>query len=145
MCQCPDLSKSPFNLASNGLCGNPRILDIGGVPYLVPLAQKEKLYEMKDYPKITGFSGSENCLIIGAGAAPWTFLERNAEMMPNLLIKSDGSLTQKTHIARTHDDQTYELIALPEQETKMSLLGNLYLCNGNVFLSKNWSEKETKM
>jgi len=129
--ECPDLTQAPFNLASKGLCGNPRVLDIGGVPYLVPIAQKNKLYDMKDYPKLTGFSSKEDCLIIGAGAAPWTYLERNAEMMPNLLVKKDGTIIQKTHIARTHDkDQSYELIALPETETKMSLLGNLFLSNG---------------
>ena len=79
--QCPDLTQAPFNLASKGLCGNSRILDIGGVPYLVPLAQKNKLYDMKDYPKFTGMSSKEDCLIIGAGAAPWTYLERNAEVL----------------------------------------------------------------
>ena len=53
-------------------------------------------------------------------------------MMPNLVVKHDGTVIQKTHIARTHDkDQAYELIALPETETKMSLLGNLFLSNGN--------------
>ena len=55
-------------------------------------------------------------------------------MMPNLVVKSDGSVVQKTHIARTHDkDQSYELVALPESETKMSLLGNLFLSNGKIF------------
>ena len=57
------------------------------------------------------------------------------QMIPNLLVKSDGSVVQKTHIARTHDeDNRYELIALPETETKLSLLGNLFLCNGK----KSW-------
>ena len=55
--------------------------------------------------------------------------------MPNLVVKSDGSVVQKTHIARTHDkDQSYELVALPESETKMSLLGNLFLSNGKIFI-----------
>ena len=67
------------------------------------------------------------------------FLEENKlflpQMIPNLLVKSDGSVVQKTHIARTHDeDNRYELIALPETETKLSLLGNLFLCNGK----KSW-------
>ena len=78
--ECPDLTQEPFNLASKGLCGNSRVLDIGGVPYLVPLAQKNKLYDMKDYPKLTGMSSKDDCLIIGAGAAPSTYLERNAEV-----------------------------------------------------------------
>ena len=52
-------------------------------------------------------------------------------MMPNLLLKGDGTIVQKTHIARTHDeDDRCELLALPETETKLSLLGNLFLSNG---------------
>lgn len=26
-----------------GICGKPRIADVGGVPYLIPLVQKEKV------------------------------------------------------------------------------------------------------
>ena len=65
-----------------GIGGKQRILDIGGVPYLVPLAQKHKLYDMRDYPVLTemGLKGEEEALVIGAGAAPWTFLGRNAEV-----------------------------------------------------------------
>jgi hypothetical protein len=62
------------------LSGNTSVLDCGGVPYLIPLAQKSKLYEMKDFPKLTNFKEGEDCLMIGAGAAPWTYLERNAEV-----------------------------------------------------------------
>ena len=65
-----------------GIGGKQRILDIGGVPYLVPLAQKHKLYDMRDYPVLTDMDlkGEEEALVIGAGAAPWTFLGRNAEV-----------------------------------------------------------------
>ena len=65
-----------------GIGGKQRILDIGGVPYLVPLAQKHKLYDMRDYPVLTemDIKGEEEALVIGAGAAPWTFLGRNAEV-----------------------------------------------------------------
>ena len=65
-----------------GIGGKQRILDIGGVPYLVPLAQKHKLYDMRDYPTLTemGLKGEDEALVIGAGAAPWTFLGRNAEV-----------------------------------------------------------------
>ena len=57
-------------------------MDIGGVPYLVPVAQKDRLYDMRDYPTLTKMELKENeeALIIGAGAAPWTYLERNAEV-----------------------------------------------------------------
>ena len=78
--QCPDLTQKPFNLAAPGLCGHSKVLDIGGVPYLVPLVQRDRLYDMKMYPKLTGYSAKDDCLIIGAGAAPWTYLQRNAEV-----------------------------------------------------------------
>ncbi|KAF2982447.1 hypothetical protein EK904_014901 [Melospiza melodia maxima] len=39
---CPDLTKEPFNFPAKGICGKPRIADVGGVPYLIPLVQKEK-------------------------------------------------------------------------------------------------------
>ena len=89
---CPDLTQSPWGLASQGLCGSPRILDIGGVPFLMPLVQREKLYDMTDYPRLTGSDSSG--LVIGAGAGPWPFLNRNAEMMPNLYVNSEGSVLQ---------------------------------------------------
>lgn len=33
---CPDLSLPPFNLASEGICGSPKLAEAGGVPYLIP-------------------------------------------------------------------------------------------------------------
>ena len=92
--QCPDLTQSPWTLASPGLCGNTRILDIGGVPYLMPRVMKEKLYDMRDYPSLTSETGEDTGLVIGAGAGPWPFINRNAEMMPNLLVQEDKKIVQ---------------------------------------------------
>ncbi|XP_074840339.1 ester hydrolase C11orf54 homolog isoform X2 [Carettochelys insculpta] len=39
---CPDLTRDPFNFPVKGICGKPRLVDVGGVPYLVPLVQKDK-------------------------------------------------------------------------------------------------------
>ena len=115
---------------STGLGGSPRLLDIGGPPNLVPLVKRERLYDMKDYPKLASLQDKDG-FMIGAGAAPWTYLERNAEMIPNLLVKPDGSVVQKTHISRTFDsDGSYKQIALPQEETKMSVLGNIFLSEG---------------
>lgn len=60
-----------------------RILDIGGVPNLVPTPNLEKIYDLKDFPGLVGFefpTDESGALMIGAGAAPWTFLNRNAEV-----------------------------------------------------------------
>ncbi|XP_028662648.2 ester hydrolase C11orf54 homolog isoform X2 [Erpetoichthys calabaricus] len=41
--ECPDLTQHPFSFPVQGICGHPRITDVGGVPYLIPLAQIDKL------------------------------------------------------------------------------------------------------
>ena len=42
----PDMTQAPWRLASPGICGNPRLCDVGGVPYLVPgpAAWQERVY-----------------------------------------------------------------------------------------------------
>ncbi|XP_044142669.1 ester hydrolase C11orf54 homolog isoform X2 [Bufo gargarizans] len=40
---CPDLTQYPFGFPVKGLCGKTRIADVGGVPYLVPIAQPDKM------------------------------------------------------------------------------------------------------
>ena len=125
-----------------------RLLDVGGVPYLMPTVTRDKLYDMKDYPELTSDKADTSGLVIGAGAGPWPFINRNAEMMPNLYVKKDKSilqagvrhfdscivlhhLVQETRITRTHDeDGSYSTIKLPETETRNALLGNLFISDG---------------
>jgi len=95
----------------------------------MPLVNRVKIYEMRDYPKLTDMKQG---LVIGAGAGPWPFINRNAEMMPNLLVREDKSVVQKTRITRTNDDDgSYETLELPEEESRNALLGNIFLSEGN--------------
>jgi hypothetical protein len=48
--ECPDLSLDPWGLASQGICGSPRLADVGGVPYLFPLPRKEKVTYTQSEP-----------------------------------------------------------------------------------------------
>ena len=60
-------------------------------------------------------------------------------MMPNLTVDHKGNVkVQKTTLARTMDDaeETYKLLQLPKEESKMSLLGNLFLSEGQCFFFK---------
>ncbi len=50
------------------------------MPNLVPVAKRKKLYDLKDAPVLAETPSDKNVLIVGAGAAPWTFLNRNAEV-----------------------------------------------------------------
>ena len=53
--------------------------------------------------------------------------------MVNLNVGSDGQVVdQRSQISRTIDeDNSSQLIALPETETKMSLLANLFMSEGD--------------
>jgi len=123
---CPDLRD--WGVAGEGLGGSTRLLDIGGVPFLMPTVMRDKLYDMKDYPTLTGLTEG---LVIGAGAGPWPFINRNSEMMPNLYVNKDKSLIQRTHITRTKDeDGSYETLDLPDSETRNAVLGNIFISEG---------------
>lgn len=52
------------------MSGNPNILELGGAPYLLPLVQREKIYDIKNIVKSLNFSPA---LVIGAGAGPWPY------------------------------------------------------------------------
>lgn len=53
-------------------------------------------------------------------------------MMPNVLVSPNGKVvTQRSRISRTFDeDGSYKQLDLPTSETKMSVLGNVYLSEG---------------
>ncbi|KAA8586379.1 hypothetical protein FQN60_000215, partial [Etheostoma spectabile] len=100
---CPDLTKEPFHFPAYlicvmlvfttflphtaGLCGKPRITDVGGVPYLVPLVQKHKEYNMNTLSKQLELPGA---FVLGAAGAPIRIVGMNAELMPLVLTEAEG-------------------------------------------------------
>uniref|UniRef100_A0A3Q1F308 Chromosome 11 open reading frame 54 n=1 Tax=Acanthochromis polyacanthus TaxID=80966 RepID=A0A3Q1F308_9TELE len=85
---CPDLTKEPFQFPVKGLCGNPRITDVGGVPYLVPLVKKDKVeYNMNAISKELELPGA---FILGAAAAPCRIVGMNAEVIEVRAKKRTG-------------------------------------------------------
>lgn len=128
---CPDLSKAPFHLASSGLGGDETIVEFGGPPFLLPLVDKSKVYDL--VPLIRNIKGyqSKEFFTCGAGAGPWPIFDQNCEGMMNLKVGSDGSLTNKTHVARIVPDGV-ELSKVPSDDTRCALLGNMFLCEGKA-------------
>ncbi|XP_026290075.1 ester hydrolase C11orf54 homolog [Frankliniella occidentalis] len=124
---CPDLTQQPFTLARQGLGGKTALVESGGVPFLLPLVNREKLYEMQDFGKLTGL---ESFLIIGAGAGPWPHAGTNCELMANLSV--DGNkVDNQSRIAKVDPkDKSCLLETLPEKETRHALLGNLFCTEG---------------
>jgi len=127
---CPDLSQPPFHLAAKGLCDDAVIVDLGGVPNLIPTAQRDKIYNLADMPALIGFK-DPSILIIGAGAGPWPYLKTNCELMINLAI--DDELHNKSRLATVVDSTTTprrELHTLPKEESKCALLSNFMVSKG---------------
>ncbi|GIY21323.1 hypothetical protein CEXT_542171 [Caerostris extrusa] len=121
---CPDLQEKPYMLSAPGLCGSPCIADVGGVEYLIPLAQKDKVYDFKNIAKSIGMA---NASIIGAGAGPRPHIGINCEMMANLKLGEDENIN--THIAKLNKDGDCELVCLKDN-TQFCLLGNLFISEG---------------
>ena len=82
---CPNLKEQPFCLAETGLGGRPKILDVGGVPYLIPKPQLNKIY---NFEKLAEIIGMKDAFFIGAGAGGCHILGLNSEMMANIKVGS---------------------------------------------------------
>lgn len=80
--QCPDLRQAPFHLATEGLCGEERVADVGGQAHLFPRPRLDKIYSMTEVAKSMEMS-SERGSILGAGAGPFHVVGRNCELSPN--------------------------------------------------------------
>lgn len=119
----PDLTQKPWNLASPGICGNSRLCDVGGVPFLVPgpAAWKERVYDIRHVAKQCDL---ENAFVLGASACSRHFLGSNAELMPN-----SASGKNNTHCAKMMNDEDYTCERY--ESTEFTLLGNLYLSDGH--------------
>ncbi|KAG2459411.1 CK054 hydrolase, partial [Polypterus senegalus] len=130
--ECPDLTQHPFSFPVKGICGHPRITDVGGVPYLIPLAQIDKVYNMNTVAKEIEMPGA---FILGAGAASSKSLGINAELMPLIWTENkDRCAVNSSYYSTVNKkDQTCMLGKYSDKfsDCDIALLGNLYACEGN--------------
>lgn len=62
-----------------GLCGSPALMELGGPPYLLPLVDRSKIYDLKEIAQKLQ-PPKTNILAIGAGAGYFPFLNSNCEV-----------------------------------------------------------------
>ncbi|XP_028322253.1 ester hydrolase C11orf54 homolog [Gouania willdenowi] len=128
---CPDLTKEPFTFPVPGLCGNPRIADVGGVPYLVPLVQKDKEYNMNSVSKELELPGA---FILGAAAVPSRIVGMNAELMPLVLTEKEGQPTVNSSYFSSINPADGQCLQKKYSDhfsdCHFGLLGNLFACEG---------------
>ncbi|XP_022166625.1 ester hydrolase C11orf54-like [Myzus persicae] len=126
--QCPDLTQPPFNLTSEGLCGDENVFDIGDVTNFIPSLKREKLYNVKDLKQITG---SDPLVIIGACAGPYPFFGADSECVENVKMTGDR-VENGTHVHMTKSDDVAECFheSLPDDEMRFSMMANFFTSNG---------------
>lgn len=127
---CPNLKSSPFHLAATGLNGHPTLFEVGGAPYLLPLVDRTKLYDIKElcdrvYKDVEG----DEYLAVGAGAGPWPLINSNCEGIYNFSV-SGGRVQSESHLAKVDADLQCQLQKIPDTETRIAVLGNIFLSEG---------------
>ncbi|ODM93738.1 Ester hydrolase C11orf54, partial [Orchesella cincta] len=133
---CPDLTQQPYNLATEGIGGKGSVLiDIGGPPYLIPLVNREKVYDLaKIIPEHVGKEDyPDGWYASGAGAGPWPSQGSNCEMVINLKLDKDGGVvSNKSKVALTSSGAEEDLTVkeLGNEESRCALLANLLVSGG---------------
>lgn len=125
--ECPNLSSPPFNLAGRGLCGNERIADVGGQPYLSPSPKLDKKYSLLDMADLMEMS-KEQGFLLGAGAGPFYELGFNSELAPNLSWKGDSKITDRTRFIKVLDSGEAQCNKL--DSSGFALMCNLFGSDG---------------
>nr|XP_057943284.1 ester hydrolase C11orf54 homolog [Doryrhamphus excisus] len=129
--ECPDLTEKPFYFPVKGLCGSPRVTDVGGVPYLVPVVQKHKEYDMNAIAKELELPGA---FMLGAGAVSSRVVGMNAELIPLVRTEAEGRpAVNSSYLASINpaDGQCLqEKYSQKFSDCNFGMLGNLYACEG---------------
>lgn len=126
---CPDLRNKPFLLAERGLCGSPRAMDIGGVPYLIPTPCMEKVYDLSLVPTMTELSATTS-LIVGAGAGPSHAVGKLAEMIVNMNADEFGQIHNHSRIVKIDDESGNYVLHRLENCCDGCHLTNLFISEG---------------
>jgi len=122
---CPDLSSQPFHLSAKGLCGNPRVVDIGGVAYLTPTPDLSKIYDLSRVPDWTDSKSTDTFVL---GAAGGDNGGQISETMPNIFIDSSGRVQNGSKFCTVEENNNYKLRS--STNTFCRQLGNIYVCDG---------------
>ncbi|XP_033225511.1 ester hydrolase C11orf54 homolog [Belonocnema kinseyi] len=124
----PDLTEPPFHLATPGLSGRPTILDVGGISFYSNEIEKQKLYDIETLVKHLGYT--KELLVIGAAHGPWPHLKKDSDVVVNTVLNKPKSAARSYGITVDETRGKIEFQALPLNETRFSVLGNLFLSEG---------------
>ncbi|XP_034103449.2 ester hydrolase C11orf54 homolog [Drosophila albomicans] len=140
---CPDLKAAQYGLVESGLGGKPTLLEVGGPPFLLPLVQRDKLYNITEITR--QIQGPGKIFAVGAGAGPYPIRNSNCEGIYNLSVSEKDVLTNGSYTATVrgeHEECVLERI--PNSEPRCALLLNLYLSRGEAGNVLKISAKQRK-
>ncbi|KAM8976507.1 ester hydrolase C11orf54 homolog [Pelodytes ibericus] len=128
---CPDLTQRPFCFPVKGLCGKARIADVGGVPYLVPTARADKIYNINTVAKNIKLPGA---YILGAGAVSVRSLGMNAEMIFSVQAETDTTPSVNGNYVASISPEDGSCLLKKyrdiNSDDEFGLLSNLYASEG---------------
>lgn len=128
---CPNLRAAPYHLVGKGLSGSTSLIDLGGVPYLLPLVDRTRLYDLKTICKKINDDQNKDYFIMGAGAGPFPVYNSNIEGIYNLKSNADGVVNNNTYTARVDENLQCVLEKITDpSETRIAILANLFMCEG---------------
>uniref|UniRef100_A0A8D0BTA0 Chromosome 11 open reading frame 54 n=1 Tax=Salvator merianae TaxID=96440 RepID=A0A8D0BTA0_SALMN len=129
--KCPDLTQEPFKFPVKGICGKSRIADVGGVPYLLPLVQKQKVYDLNTIAKEIQLPGA---FFLGAGAVSSRVVGGNAELIPIVQAKTEEKpAINGSYIAKINPEDSgclLEKYSAKYNDCEFGLLANLFASEG---------------
>lgn len=138
---CPDLRQAPFHLASAGLgAGRCQALDVGGVPYLVPVPKLHRPdYSIRQLAEQVGFD--RQAAVFGPASGPFREVGTCCELIANLLVDRDtagqprvaSNLTHYARVQQGKDEAGNECVQSfidRIESDRFTLLGNLFMSDG---------------
>ena len=136
--KCPDLSEWG-NLATKGICGSSRIVDVGGLPYLYTAKyQKKTKYQLPDIIKACGLKSG---LVFGSAHASHSIIGKTGELVVNSKVPGQR-MTRYCKIDAVEKSEQKEennnkdvadvgpvINFYPSEE--VGCTSNLFVCDGN--------------
>ncbi|KAI5713254.1 hypothetical protein M8J76_003774 [Diaphorina citri] len=125
--ECPNLTLHPFNLTSAGLSGSPSVVEYGGASFLEPIANKSKIYDLKDLINVTQ---TKPTFAVGAGAGSWRFAGTNCEGIFDVTVANEKSCQNGTRIAKITNREVIDVLQPASEDTTFALLASFYCSQG---------------
>ncbi|XP_069083023.1 ester hydrolase C11orf54 homolog isoform X1 [Pleurodeles waltl] len=131
--ECPDLTEKPFTFPVKGICGSPRIADVGGDRNMIPIVRKDKVFDINTVAKQIKLPGA---YMLGAGAVSYQTLGLTAELTHSVKAETEHEpAINGSYLARVNpSDGTYVLEKYSEKysDCNFGLMAHLYASEGKT-------------